>query len=241
MLGVLGLFGTILVNLSSSYGFNLTTKQRAALEQFYGLLIETNRKFNLTAIVEPEEFVLKHFIDSFMVNSKVNIGKGLKVLDVGAGAGFPSVPIAILRPDLKFTQIDCLNKRVVFLKQVASLLKLNVEVFHGRAEEFGKNRAFRECFDFVVARAVAPLNRLLEYCLPFVKVGGMFVALKGKNFESEIKNSKNAVRELGGKIEEIKTFKLGLNLERALILIRKISQTATKYPRINSKILKCAL
>lgn len=223
------------------YGLELGKDQQKALEQFCDLLLETNTNFNLTAIVEPEEIALKHFVDSLMVEVKVNFSYGAKVLDVGAGAGFPSVPVAILRPDLQITQIDCLNKRVNFLKQVASLLNLNVRVFHGRAEEFGRNEVFREQFDFVVARAVAPLNRLLEYCLPFVRVNGLFVALKGRNFEIEMDAAKSAVQKLGGKFEEVKTFKLGSSMERALIMVRKISQTVTKYPRMNSKILKNAL
>ena len=228
MIGVEILFEKLLVEVCAENGVSLTTNQRVALTQFYNFLIETNKKFNLTAIVEPREFILKHFIDSFMVNLKVEFGCGVKVLDVGAGAGFPSVPIAVLRPDLNITQLDCLNKRVGFLKQVASLLNLNVEVFQGRAEEFGKSPAFRESFNFVVARAVAPLNRLIEYCMPFVEVGGLFIAMKGKNFEVELANAKGAAQELGGEIEETKVFKIGLNFERVLILIKKISQAVTK-------------
>lgn len=230
-----------MIELCLSYGIKIDEKQQNKLHKFEELLIKTNEKFNLTAIVEPREIEIKHFIDSFMVEKEVKFFKGAGVLDVGAGAGFPSVPIAVLRPDLQIVQLECLNKRVKFLKEVADLLKLNVEVVHGRAEEFGKLKNFREKFDYVVARAVAPLNRLLEYCLPFVKVGGLFVALKGRNYGLEVENAKNAVKELGGKFEEVKTFNLGEDLKRALVLIKKISQTLTKYPRINSKILKCEL
>ena len=223
------------------YGFRLKEEQQLKLSQFLIFLIEVNKKMNLTAIVEPDEIVLKHFIDSLMVEKLVKIDQNARVLDVGAGAGFPSIPIAIVRPDLKMVQIDCLSKRVKFLKQVSNLLNLKTEVVHGRAEELGKSVVFRERFNFVVARAVAPLNRLLEYCLPFVKVGGLFVALKGQNFAIEMEEAENAVKELGGNFEQVEQFSLGSAGKRVLILIRKISQTATKYPRINSKIVKSAL
>lgn len=234
------MFETNLNKICEQYGFDLEKRQQAALKQFFELMLEANEKINLTAIVEPNEIILKHFIDSFMVEKKIKFDQNAKLLDVGAGAGFPSVPVAILRPDLKITQLDCLNKRVNFLKQVAKLLELKTEVIHGRAEELGKNEAFREHYDFVVARAVAPLNRLLEYCLPFVKVGGLFVALKGKNFEIEMENAKNAVKELGGLFERVETFNLD-EMKRALILIRKNKHTPKKYPRMNSKILKSVL
>lgn len=215
------------------------------LMDFCSFLLYKNEQFNLTRIVELNDFVVKHLVDSLFVEKLVNFDFGSSFLDVGSGAGFPSVPIAIKRPDLKVVQIDCLGKRVRFLEEVAQKFGLNCKAYHGRAEDFGKQQNFREKFRFVVARAVAPMNRLVEYCLPFVEVGGFFVAMKGKNFVDELGYAENALKELGGKIFEIKKFEIlcdgGEKLERAIVLVNKISQTPTKYPRINSKILKCAL
>lgn len=230
-----------LIELCSEHDVKLTKKQAEKLEFFCNFLLKKNTEFNLTAIVDLKEIVVKHFVDSLKLEKLVKLNLGTNLLDIGAGAGFPSVPLAIVRSDLKIMQLDCLKKRVNFLKQVADLLNLNVSVFHGRAEELGRKLSFREQFQFVTARAVANLNRLLEYALPFVVVGGFFIALKGRNYDQELNNSKQAIAKLGGKLEKVEEYSLGCDVKRCLILIKKISQTPTQYPRINSKILKYSL
>lgn len=230
-----------MVKLFENNDVKISNNQAEKLNLFCDFLLKKNEEFNLTAIVEFNDVVVKHLVDSLKLNSLVHIKLGVNFLDIGAGAGFPSVPVAIVRPDLKVVQLDCLHKRVKFLQQVAKLLNLNADVVHGRAEELGKQTRFREKFQFVTARAVTKLNRLLEYALPFVEVGGYFVALKGKNYEDELANSGIAMAKLGGKLEKVEKFKLSNEMQRSLIVVKKISQTPTVYPRINSKILKYAL
>ncbi len=228
-----------LIEICKTKGIKVTADQQYKFQQFFKYLLEKNKEFNLTAIVDPKEIALKHLVDSLMITKLVDLKLNSNLLDIGAGAGFPSVPIAIVRSDLKILQIDSLNKRIVFLKDISKMLNLvNVESIHGRAENLSKLLQFREQFNFVVARAVAPLNRLVELCLPFVKKEGLFIAFKGRNFQNEIDDSKNAISKLGGYITKIEKFKLDDSVGRVLILIKKISQTPTIYPRNYAKITK---
>lgn len=206
------------------------------LEQFYvyyEMLIEWNKEVNLTAIVEMEDVILKHFIDSLsIVNTKLE-WNGKSMIDVGTGAGFPGIPLKIVFPELNVVLLDSLNKRIKFLDAAIETLALkNITALHGRAEDYGRDKAYREKFDYCVSRAVAGLSSLSEYCLPFVKSGGYFVSYKSGNCEEEVLGAKNAVFRLAGKIQESITFKLPeSDMERCLIMIKKVSPTSSKYPR----------
>ncbi len=208
-----------------------------ALDRFELLeqrLVRWNNHINLTAITEPDEIVIKHFVDSLSIFSAVDLPRGASVIDVGCGAGFPGLPLLIARPDLDLTFLDSVGKKLSFIKEVMRYNGLMGDVVHDRAENIGLSVKYRESFDFAVTRAVAPLNMLAEYCLPLVKVGGMYVSMKGADNEVEI--GKNAIEKLGGKIENIVSLELPTGDKRNLILIRKISQTSIKYPRKSKKI-----
>lgn len=214
-------------------GLNLNGEQLDKFEKFYRLVIEQNRVMNLTAITEPHEFAVKHIIDSLSAWDEEIFRNVERIADIGTGAGFPAIPLKIFRPQLKFCLIDSLNKRVEFLKRVVATLELDaVEIYHGRAEELARQKTFREQFDVVTSRAVARLNILAEYCLPFVKVGGKFIALKGKNFSEELDEARAAVKILGGGEIFIREMKLPtLDDSRAVIYIDKKKSTPNKYPR----------
>lgn len=207
-------------------------------EEFYLYmknLIEWNNKINLTAIKEEKDIIIKHFIDSIVISQYINENK---VLDIGSGAGFPGIPLKIMNKDLDVTLIDSVNKKVTFLKDTIEKLKLkNIEAFHIRAEEMAHEKTHRETYDIVVSRAVANMSTLVEYMIPFIKVGGKCLCLKGPNSEEEINSSKNAIKKLGGKIEKIINYKLEEN-ERCLIIISKIKSTEQTYPRKQGKALK---
>lgn len=220
------------------YDIELTNEQIDCLDKFSNMLVEWNEKFNLTAIIEPDQIVYKHLIDSLLVLKAIDLKDGSSLADVGTGAGFPSTPISIARKDINITQIDSLRKRVGFLLHVSDYFDLGIKAVHGRAEELGQKVEYREQFDYVTARAVAPLQKLSEYCLPLVKIDGLFIAMKGLECEAEIEDSKKAISVLGGKIENIKSFKLPDSSTRTIILIKKISHTPTKYPRNSGKIAK---
>ena len=190
------------------YDIELTNDQINYLDDFSEILIEWNEKFNLTAITEPDQIVYKHLIDSLLVLKSIDLKENSSLADIGTGAGFPSTPISIVRKDINVTQIDSLRKRVGFLQHVSDHFNLNIKAIHGRAEELGRKNEYREQFEYVTARAVAPLNKLAEYCLPLVKIDGFFIAMKGLEYKTEIEDSKKAISILGGKIEEIKSFKL---------------------------------
>ena len=204
------------------------------LKQFYNymnILIEWNKFMNLTGITEPEEVITKHFIDSLTVLDKVN--KNASIIDVGTGAGFPGIPIKIAFPETKVVLLDSLNKRIKFLNEVIEKLKLNnIETIHGRAEEYGRNKNHREKYNIAIARAVAPLNILLEYLMPFVKVNGKCLCMKGSSSEEEIKNSENAIKILGGELIETKEFYIpNTDMRRRIVQVNKIKETNNKYPR----------
>jgi len=212
-----------------------------ALERFdiYAeTLIEWNSFMNLTAITQPDEIVTKHFTDSLSLLGKVKIEKASKIIDVGTGAGFPGLALKIARNDLDITLMDSTNKRLEFIKEVLKKTSLQCEVIHSRAEDLGKNPNYREKYDYATARAVANLRDLAEYCLPFVKVGGYFVPMKSAKAKEELETAEKAIKVLGGKVENISSFNLNEAGERSIFIIKKISQTPTKYPRVSAKMAK---
>ncbi len=198
------------------------------------LLVEWNEKMNLTAITDAEEIEVKHFLDCLMLAKYYDLDKVSTAIDVGAGAGFPSMPILIYKPGIKFTLLDSLNKRLTFLSVVNNELGLNANLVHSRAEVSGQDKNFREKYDLATARAVAPMNVLSEYCIPFVKTGGAFVALKGSN--DDISEAGNAIEVLGGELENNFSYKLNGTEQRTIAVVRKLSQTPTQYPRKSKKI-----
>lgn len=222
-----------LKKFASEIKIELDMEQLEKFEIFYKMVVEWNEKINLTAITEPREFILKHLIDSLTIFDEEKFSGVKKIIDIGTGAGFPGIPIKIFQPNLEIFLLDSLKKRVEFLKKVVAELNLkNVECLHGRAEDFAREKIFREQFDLATSRAVARLNILAEYCLPFVKIGGKFLAMKGKNFHEEISESKNAVKILGGGEINFDEKKLPTLPDiRAIISIDKIKSTPKKFPR----------
>ncbi len=218
--------------------FNLTDDMCEKLCVYGKLLIEWNEKMNLTAIVEPDEILIKHFYDCLLFLKNVKIPQGAKVIDVGTGAGFPGVVLKIARPDIDLTLLDSLGKRITFLNAVLDATKLSATAVHGRAEEFAKKTEYREVYDIACARAVARLNILSEYCLPFVKTGGQVVSMKGPAAEEELCEAAKAISVLGGEKGAVFSEKLPDETGRSFIIIKKISQTPTKYPRNSGKITK---
>ena len=230
--------------LAEGEGIPLSPEALARFDRYAELLCEWNEKINLTAITAPEEIVTKHFLDSLLLLQSAQPERGASLIDVGTGAGFPSLPCKLARDDLRVTLLDSLNKRVLFLQEVTRELGLAegnaapVECVHFRAEEAGQAPDYREQYDLATARAVAHLRELSEYCLPFVKAGGRFVALKGADVEQELAEAKPAIKLLGGQVERVDEKKLPDGSGRSLIAIRKISQTSTKYPRSAAKMKK---
>ena len=183
---------------SKVLGFNFSVEQLEKFYKYMNLLIEWNEKMNLTAITEPNDIILKHFIDSITINKYIE--NNAKVVDVGTGAGFPGIPLSIIRTDLQITLVDSLNKRLIFLQEIKKELELkNIDIVHARAEEFGQNKNYRETFDIATSRAVANLSTLSEYLVPLVKIKGKCVCMKASDAEEEIKQAENAVNILGGK------------------------------------------
>lgn len=223
---------------SAAFGVQLTDTQLEQFDLYAKMLVEWNEKINLTAITKPQEIVVKHFVDSLALLSAVELPQNASLIDVGTGAGFPSVPIKIARPDLKVTLLDSLNKRLIFLAELSKALEQENICVHFRAEEAGQKKEYRERFDVSTARAVAHLRELSEYCLPFVKVGGVFASMKSGEIDLEIEEAETAIQLLGGKIETIKRFELPDSSQRTIVVVKKISQTVTKYPRPHGKIVK---
>lgn len=211
------------------------------LDIFSDMLVSENKKFNLTAITDPEEIAIKHFLDSLSVLKFVDFKPCDRVADVGAGAGFPSVPLMIARPDINVTMLDGTRKRLDFIDSVIKELNLNGQTLHMRAEIAGRDENYRESFDKVVSRAVANLNTLSEYCLPLVKKNGLFVAMKGRDGSAELKCAEGAVKTLAGDPVSENKFCLPGDEERNIIVIKKISQLLPKYPRSSAKISKSPL
>ena len=223
----------ILENGLTSLGLSIDSKMIQSFDDYKQLLLEWNEKINLTAIVEEKEVYVKHFIDSATCIATKLIPENARVIDVGTGAGFPGVPIKILRNDITITLLDSLNKRINYLGEVVNKLKLQkVMLVHSRAEDAGINKEHREVYDIALSRAVAPLNILCEYCLPFVKEGGYFLCQKGPSYLEEVKEAEKAVSLLGGKIEEVFEYQLPeTDIKHYVIGIKKLSKTPTKYPR----------
>lgn len=199
-------------------------------------LVRWNDHVNLTAITEPDDIVIKHFIDSLYPLRFIHMEKGKKLIDVGTGGGFPGLPLLIANPELEVNFVDSIGKKLGFIKDVLRNTGLIGQVTHIRAEEIGRDAEHRESYDFATARAVAPLNVLCEYCLPLVKVGGFFVSLKGSTGNEELHQARTAIKTLGGALEQFEEYTLPNGDKRTLIIIKKISQTPTKYPRKSKKI-----
>ena len=224
-------FSNLMIDYGKEIDIVFTEEQ---LEQFYkymNLLIEWNEKINLTAIIEPKEIILKHFIDSLTILKYVNDNE--KMLDVGTGAGFPGIPIKIMNENIEITLLDSLNKRINFLNEVINKLKLkNISAIHSRVEDYGKNNKYREKYDIVTSRAVANLATLSEYMLPMLKIKGKSICMKGSDIKEEVKNSKRAIDILGGEIVNIEELVLPKSDNRRnLIIIEKKKNTPLKYPR----------
>jgi 16S rRNA (guanine527-N7)-methyltransferase len=216
------------------YGIVLTDAQEEQFEQYYAQLVEWNEKMNLTAITEKNEVYLKHFADSiFPILQGLLKNEPIQVVDVGAGAGFPSIPMKILYPKLKLTIVDSLNKRIQFLNHLAEELGLqDVAFVHSRAEDFGKDSENRERYDVAFARAVARMSVLSELCLPLVKKGGQFIALKSQKTSEELEDAEMAIKVLGGKVEKEFQYELPISSDqRTIVVVNKIRKTPSKYPR----------
>ena len=228
-----------LIEQSDRYGILYAQKQLDMFAAYADLLVEWNQKMNLTAITDPQEIMVKHFLDSLLPLTVVHLPKGAKVIDVGTGAGFPGMALKIMRPDLRITLLDSLQKRLTFLQSLADELGIpDVSYLHARAEDAGRNPAHREQYDFAVSRAVANLRELSEYCLPLVRQGGYFISYKGYDVEAELAQAEKAVEVLGGKLEYVEKLELPGDNRRSLLFIKKISQTSSKFPRMPAKIAK---
>ena len=219
------------MSIMKEAGFDLTDHQASLLLLYYERLVETNKVMNLTAVTEFDEVVRKHFADSLSLIKYMPLTSGTRMIDVGTGAGFPGLPLAIVCPDVRVTLMDSLNKRIRFLEGLIDEMKLeNVTAVHARAEELAFDQAYRESFDLAVSRAVANMSTLLEYTLPFVKKGGRFAAYKSLKGEDELEAAKKALYLLGGKTDKVETFDL-FGMERSLIIIKKTAVTPRTYPR----------
>lgn len=214
----------------NNIGVMLTDNQIQQFLTYYELLVEKNKVMNLTAITEFEEVIEKHFLDSLQIAKYIELN-GKSLIDIGTGAGFPGIPLKIAFPHLEVVLLDSLNKRIKFLDDVIRELGLgNVKTLHGRAEDFGKKVEYREQFDYCVSRAVANLSSLSEYCIPFVKKEGYFIPYKSGNIDAELSSANKAVFLLGGKLEKVERFSLE-DSQRSFVFIKKVNNTAKKYPR----------
>ncbi len=221
----------LLIEGAKHYGKDISNVQTEQFTDYMELLKEWNKKINLTAIEDDREIIIKHFIDSLSILPYLK-DERKSLIDIGTGAGFPGIPLKITSKNIDITLLDSLEKRVKFLNEVIKVTNIDsIKAVHGRAEDMGSNPIYREKFDIAVARAVANLPVLLEYCLPFVKINGIFIAMKGSNIE-ELNNSSKALDILGGKIEKIEKMELPFtNIERNVVVVRKFRHTPTKYPR----------
>ena len=228
----------ILENWCIENNIPISEKQKSYFEIYAGMLEKKKKKMNLTSITQENEIAVKHFIDSISVIKYIDLHKEASLIDIGTGAGFPGIPIKIMYPDIKLTLLDSLNKRLIFLDEVCRKLDITAELKHGRAEEAGRDVNFREKYDIAVSRAVANLPALCEYCLPFVKVGGRFISMKGPDGENELATAEKAFNILGGNVENLFGTELPDSSRRTIISIKKISSTPDKYPRRGTKISK---
>jgi len=217
----------------------ISDRQIEAFDEYFRLLVEGNEVMNLTAITDYDEVLLKHYIDSLAINKAIddesnwNLNNKIKVMDIGTGAGFPGIPLKIIYDNLDIVLLDSMNKKVKFLNEVTDKLKLsNIKAIHGRAEDFAKDLSYRQSFDLCVSRAVSNLATLSEYCLPYVKVGGAFISYKSGEIEAELKDSERAIKMLGGQILKVEKMTLpGSDIERSFVVIEKVKNTSTIYPR----------
>lgn len=231
-------FAQSLYDECKGIGVELSDIALQRFEKYYSMLIDYNERMNLTAITEENEVITKHFCDCLCLLTKYDIKTAAKIIDVGTGAGFPGIPLLIARPDLKLTLLDGLNKRLVFLSDVLAELGLSAEIVHSRAEEGGKDKKYREKYDVATSRAVARLNVLAEYCLPYVKKDGVFLAMKGPAAAEELNEAENALKILGGKVDSVEEYTLSDDSMRSVIVVKKTAHTHPAYPRHNSKIKK---
>ena len=232
----------LLYNTALETGINLTDIQLEKFQIYYNLLIETNKVMNLTSITEEKDVVLKHFIDSLAIKNYIDISNG-RVIDIGTGAGFPGIPLAIIYNDTQFTLMDSLNKRINFINTVMEECKLyNIETVHSRAEDLGHNNVYREKYDYCLSRAVAAIPVLLEYCIPFLKTGGKFISYKSEKAEEEISLSGNAQKKLGCRFDKLYSFDLpGTDISRKFVVFEKIKTTNRAYPRQAGKPKRSSL
>lgn len=210
------------------------------IEKFYNYMlgiIEWNDKINVTAITEKKEFLVKHFIDSLTISRFIEDGK--RLIDIGTGAGFPGIPLKIAYPNMEVTLIDSVNKKLNVIREVSNSIKLDkLEIIHSRAEDLANNSKYREQYDYVTTRAVSNLSTIAEYMIPFLKIGGKAICMKGPNYEDELKDAEKAISILGGKIEKVENLLISNEIERNIIIISKIKSTPNKYPRGQGKPLK---
>lgn len=226
-------YDSYLVNLCDMFHVKLSDGQVDQFNRYYELLVKKNKVMNLTAITDYHEVCLKHFADSISLSQYYDMSCVDSLIDVGTGAGFPGIPLKILFPHLNVTLLDSLNKRLLFLEDVIDELDLdNIKTVHSRAEEAGRMKNLREHYDLCVSRAVANLSTLSEYCLPLVKVGGIFISYKAGEVEDEINSAKHAIKKLGGKIKSVEEFSLpDSDISRSFVIIEKVNETSNLYPR----------
>ena len=225
-----------LKEIFGKHNISLSDKQAKDFEKYYENLIKINQIHNLTAITEENDVIYKHFLDSVLPVGELN--NNSKILDIGCGAGFPSIPLAIMNNTLRIIAIDSVGKKVDFVNNTAQILDLsqNIQAKHTRIEDLARKSEYREQFDYVVSRAVAPLNIILEYSAPFLKNNGYIISYKGSNYEEELKNSENALKLLNCKLENVKEYSLpDINTTRYVLIIKKIDNISTKYPRGQNK------
>lgn len=224
-------FSKELIEKAKKVNIEIDNKKEEQFYKYMELLLEWNEKINLTAITEPNDIILKHFIDSITINKYIE--QSNSIMDIGTGAGFPGIPLKIMNQNKKITLVDSLNKRINFLNEVCKEISLeNIQCIHARAEELANDLKYRENFETVVSRAVARLNVLIEYMLLFVKKGGLCICMKGPNIDGELEEAKNAIKVLGGKIKSVESFFLpDSDIERNVIIIEKVTETPKKYPR----------
>jgi len=227
-----------LVSYANDAKISVTKAQAKSFQQYMEILVEWNQKMNLTTITEAQEVLVKHFLDSILLLKYAEIADGASLIDVGTGAGFPGLPLKILRPNLKLTLLDGVNKRLIFLEDVTKRLGIHVELVHARAEEGSHQIQYRGHFDFATARAVAPLNVLCEYCLPYIKMGGTFIAMKGPQLGDELNAAKSAIQLLGCELSSVEEFALPNGDGRSLVLIKRTKILSPLYPRHGAKISK---
>lgn len=228
----------LFLNSVKDFNVDISDVQIQMFDRYAELLLDWNKKFNLTAIKEPDEIVTKHFADSLSIMKSQTFVDGQSLIDVGTGAGFPGIPLLIMNPGLDITFLDSTGKKIKFIEAVLEDLDLYAETITGRAEDVGNDPDYRESFDFATARAVSELRNIAEFCLPLIKKNGTFISMKGSKAQEEILSSDKAIEILGGRIERCESFKLSDVGERNIVFIKKISQTPTKYPRNFSQITK---